>query len=243
MLRFCNFRYLAAVLVAAALLGVSSSAHAAFSLTISNGTNSVTVNDNNTPAGTNSGSTGSPLDLDPASGQIIYSGMIGVFNVNITTGTSNAPGTVSLAQLSINDISTTTAGFTGTKTLTFTLQDTGFNLPTGANLQLESQVSTTQLPTNTNVTYQSFLNGNGGTQLSLNTVGGTRTSDSVSITTTPFSLKSVTTFTMTGTGSAQTVQYTGLTAVTVPAPAGVVLALTAAPFLGVGCWLRRRRKA
>src|SRR5687768_14366164 len=113
-----------ALLVGAAILGMSGSAHAGFSLKISDGTNTVVINDN--AAGTSSGSTGSPIDLGAASGQIIYAGAVGVFDINITTGTSNAPGTPTLAQLTINDITTTTTGFSGTQTLTFTLEDDGF---------------------------------------------------------------------------------------------------------------------
>jgi len=230
MLRLRNFLPLVvALLVGATILGAPTQAHAGFTLNISDGSNSVAVTDNG--AG----------DLDPATGQIIFSGAIGVFNINITVGTSNAPGTPTLAQLTINNTSITTAGFTGNKTLTFSLQDTGFFLPTGTNLNLVSQLSTTQLPANTNVTYQSFLNAQAGTQLSLNTVGGATGVDAVSVTNTPFSLTSVSTFHIAGTGTSETVQFTGLTAVAVPAPAGVVLALTGLPFLGLGCWLRRRK--
>jgi len=230
--RFRNFWPLvAAVLVGAATLGSPTQAHAGFTLSVTDGTNTANITDNGSG------------DLDSAAGSIIFSGALGVFNINITVGTSNAPGTPSLAQLTINNTSITTTGFTGSKTLTFTLEDTGFTAPTGSSLSLLSQVSTTQLPSNTNVTYQSFLNNNGGTQLSLNTVGGTSGSDPVNISSSPFTLKSVTAFALTGTGSSETVQFTGLTAVAVPAPAGVVLALTAAPFLGLGCWLRRRQKA
>jgi len=233
--------FLWAVLAGTALFWAPSPAQASFTLTISDGTNSVTVNDNNSPAGSSSGATGLPLDLDGQSGSIIYSGSVGVFNINITTGTSNAPGTPSLAQLTINNTSITSAGFLGTKTLTFTLADDGFTSPTGNNLLLQSQVSTTQLPANTNVTYQSYVDLTPGTPLSLNTVGGAIGFDSVNVTNTSFTLTSVTTFTLNGTGAMETVQFTGLTALAVPGPAGAVLALVGIPSMGIGCWLRRRK--
>jgi len=229
-----------AAAVAAVTLGAPSRADAGFKLTISDGSNSVQVDDNVVygipPAGFAN-------DLDPAAGQVIFSGVIGVFNINITTGTSNAPGTPTLAQLTINNTSITSAGFTGSKTLTFTLEDTGFTAPTGSGLFLISQLANTQLPSGSTVGYQSFLNGTGGTALSLNTVGGASASNAVSISTTPYTLKTVATVTVTGTGGAQTVQFNGLTAVVVPAPASLLLALSAVPALGLGRLFRRKKAA
>jgi len=240
MLRLRKFLPLVAVLlVGAAVLGSPTQASAAFSLTISDSDgNTKTINDNNVPVGT-------ALDLDPASGQIIFSGALGSFNIQMSIGTSNAPGTPNLAQLTINNTTISSAGFTGDKTVTVTIQDTGFFSPTGNNLNLVSELSTTQLPTGSNVTYQSFLNGNPGTLLNLNGVGGASANNGVSITTTPYTLKSVTSYIVhgTGTGTTLTVQTTGLTAVTVPVPAGLVLVLTGAPLAGFGAWLRRRKKA
>jgi len=60
---------------------------------------------------------------------------------------------------------------------------------------------------------------------------------------TPFSMTDVLTFNFTlGAGSGQaTANVSASTVASVPAPAGVVLALVSAPFLGIGAWLRRRR--
>jgi len=59
---------------------------------------------------------------------------------------------------------------------------------------------------------------------------------------TPFSMTDVLTFTFTlSAGSGQTsANVSASTVASVPAPAGVVLALTALPVLGVGGWIRRR---
>jgi len=238
MVRFRNFLPVVAFLVGVAILGAPAHAQAGFQMTLSDSDgNSVVINDNNSPLG-------SGLDLDAGTGRIVFSGALGAFDIQLDVGTSNAPGTPTLAQLTINNTSISTGGFVGDKTVTVTLQDTGFTSPTGPTT-MESQVSTTQLPANSNVTFQSFLNGNPGTLLSLNTVGGTRVGNDVNISTTPYTLKNVTTFTVhgQGVGTSLTVQTTGLTAVAVPAPPAVVLALTGLPFAGFGVWLRRRRKA
>jgi len=61
--------------------------------------------------------------------------------------------------------------------------------------------------------------------------------------TAPFSLSNEFRFALlTIAGGGQSLQFTGTTSLTaLPAPAGVVLALTALPVLGFGHWLRRRR--
>jgi len=62
---------------------------------------------------------------------------------------------------------------------------------------------------------------------------------------TPFSITDVLEFTFTLTaGSGQaTANVSGSTVASVPAPAGLVLALTGLPALGIGAWLRRRRQS
>jgi len=228
--RFRRLQSLGAVtLIGAAILGAPSRAQATFKLTIADSDgNSVTAIDQ----GAN--------DLDPAhSGRIVYSGGLGVFDIALDTGTSNSPGTPNLAQLTINSTSISSNGFTGDKTLTITLQDDGFTQPqSGA---VTSQISATQLPGGSKVEFQSFLNGNAGTKLTLNGIGGASTQDLLTNGTNPYTLKDVTTITFHGLGLNQglTVQTTGLTAVT-PAPAGLVLALSGVPFLSLA-WLRRRK--
>jgi hypothetical protein len=71
---------------------------------------------------------------------------------------------------------------------------------------------------------------------------------SVNVTTpggTPFSMTDVLTLTFSldaGSGQASA-NVSASTTAAVPAPAGIVLALTGVPFLGIGTWLRRRRQA
>jgi len=121
---------LAAVLLGIAMLGVPTQAQAAFTMTLADSDgNTLLINDNNLPLGSGS-------DISVQLGRIIYDGSLGSFNIQTSTGTSNAPGSSSLAQLTINNLSISTAGFTGDKTVTVTLQDTGFTNPLGPNLDL-----------------------------------------------------------------------------------------------------------
>jgi hypothetical protein len=230
MIRFHKFGPLVALLLGAAFLGLPPPAHAAITLTIAEaGFQPVVV-----------------AYADNGNGVISYAGSVGDFNIQWTFGYSNAPGTGNLAELAINNSSVSTQGFTGDRTLTITLKDDSFYAPANTpGLSLVSQLATTQLPGNSNVTFQSFLDNNPGYLLTLDTIGGVTTSNSVSVTNTPYTLANVTTYTVhgQGTGNQLLVQSTGLTAVTTPAPPGVVLTLAGIPFVGFGCWLRRRQRA
>jgi len=120
-------------------------------------------------------------DLDGNSGSIIFSssvsGAVGDFSANLSFATSNSAGGGLPAQITSNDTSITSAGFTGSRTLILTVLDDGFTAPGLGPATLGSQLSTTQLPANTNVTFQSFLDATAGSVLSLNTVAGTTGSD------------------------------------------------------------------
>jgi hypothetical protein len=218
-----------AILTGIVMFGTATPAQAGFKMTISDGSTTTTVNDN------------SGLDANVNSGQIVFIGSVGVFNINISVGTSNAPGTSDLAQMTINNVSISALGFSGNKTLTITLEDNGFTAPTG-QATMESQLSSTQVPGGSNITFQSFFNNSPGTLLSLNAVGGVQASDHLSISSTPYTLMNVTTYNVQGRGTPLAIQATGITTVHLPAPAGLVLALTGLPMLG-GLALLRRRKA
>jgi len=215
-----------AALAVAVLLGTSYPARAAFSLTLhETGFADQTITDNG--AG----------DLSSATGGVItFAGTYGTFDIQISVGTSNSASGAQPAQLTINNTSITS---TSGGSLTVTLTDTGFTAPGTGNAFLDTQLSTTQLPLGSTVTSHSEVNGTAGGDVALNTVSGGLREDIVAIGTTPYTLSNVTTFNLAGAG---TLQFTGITTATaVPAPAGVVLALTGLPVLGLG-WLRRRRK-
>jgi hypothetical protein len=182
---------------------------------------------------------GSALPGQPA--YINYVGGFGGFAivVEVSTSTSNLPN--SLPTLTINNLElSTTAG--SPQTLQITVQDTGFsNQSVGTGpVSLISQLSTTQVPTGSGVTYQSFLNGNAGNQLSLNSVGGAQDTTLLTSVTNPFTLKSVTTVTVSGMGVIQT---SGITLVQAPEPATMGAAFSMVPVLAAGLWWKRRKQA
>ena len=217
--------------------GAPAQTHA-FSLTMSDGVNpAITVNDNNVPLGTG-------IDFSPVTGVILFQGSLGAFSIQLTVGTSNAPGTVKLAELTIVDLSLSTTGFSGTQTLTFTLEDAGFTLPSGTGLPMVSQLSMTNVPATTSATYQSFLDAQPGTVLNLTGVGGVQAVNTVDTGTPPFTLKSVTSLSLNGTGvgNSMSAQFTGVTAV-IEWPSTASLLVGSVSVLGFGYVLRRRHSS
>lgn len=67
-------------------------------------------------------------DLDPTAGVIAFSGAVGAYNINVTTGLSTpVVGSPSTAVMDLNSVSVTSLGSTAPLTITF--GDTGFSLP------------------------------------------------------------------------------------------------------------------
>jgi hypothetical protein len=231
MIKFVRNFALLGLVAAGALLANPSPAHAVFTLSLTDGTTTKTATD------------GGAGDLDNTlNGQIVFSGVVGNFETNLTTSISNSASGVAPAQITINDATVDTLSPTG-GTLTITTSDTGFTAPTGQAV-LTSQLSNTQIlagtgtaSTNT-ITFQSFLNGAGGPTITETGVSGlVGASSNVFIGATPFELSNVTTINFTTAG---TVQITGITTATTPEPATVAMVITALPVLGLG-YLRRRR--
>ena len=82
-------------------------------LTLSDGVNTVIISD------------GGVGDLNATAGVILYSGLIGVFNINVTTGiTMPAIGTVTLPELDLNSVNVNSTG-SGTLTIAFSETDFG----------------------------------------------------------------------------------------------------------------------
>jgi len=213
-----------AVLVAAVLLGAPSKAHATFEITVAEGAQSVT-----------DVYTGASLPTE----QIIFNQAVGNFNVNVDVAASNSASDTEPALLTINSLAISFASGP-VQTLTITIWDDGFMAPSvGVQSTMTSQLSTTQLPTGALLTFQSFINGTGGTPLSLSNVGGVSTNDTVIIPSSMYTLEEVLTIS-TPPMSDPWIQATGLTSVASPAPPGIVVALTGVPFLALG-WLLRRR--
>jgi hypothetical protein len=98
-------------LVVTAVLGVASPAHAALMLQLSDGTTTVTITDNGSG------------DLSPSTGQLVWSGAVGVFTTNVEVGLSKPiVGSTTIGTLDI----TTTNVATGSGTLTIKLTDTNY---------------------------------------------------------------------------------------------------------------------
>jgi len=228
---------LGAILVGGAFFGAPSQAQATFTmkLTASNGAGTVSQ----TVTGT---------------GLIVFApGAFGDFNsVFVQVATSNSVANMSPAELTIASTNITTTH--ANASLTITLEDDNFHAPVNVHY-LASQLSNTQSPVGVaTITYTSFLNGAAGTTLTqTSTSGNVIVNDPVAVPTTPFDLKSVTTIKIHNpSGSSETVLLNGITDASptpvggplpTPAPAGLVLALSGAPFLAFGFRLRRRTQA
>src|SRR5262249_20167887 len=121
-------KFLPVVAIAAAILGASSQAQAAFKVRISeNGGASYTllVTDNDA---TNHGTLGGPGDIDPTTGSIIASYSDALVSIVLTHGQSKPlfGNTPSNAAMDINISGT----FNLAGSLTIDITDTGFNAPT-----------------------------------------------------------------------------------------------------------------
>jgi len=228
MLRLRTFLSVGAALVTAALLGSPGQARAAFTLHIVSGADNITVTD------------GGAGDVNPLTGAITFAGTAGNFLVSVNTAISNS-GSGNPAVLSqVNGLVSTGAG-----TITITAADTNFSTPLPAAVtNVVSQLSNTQSTiSGQTVVFRSALNGVPGTPITETATSGVVSATDVFFNgANPFTLSNVTTVTVNGAGVS--VNTTGQTSVNaVPAPAGIVLALTALPALGAGGWLRRRSKA
>lgn len=149
---------IAAGIAAAVGLAAATSAHASFILTLSSGTTTVTIPDNQ-PG----------VDQNLAPGSITYYGSIGDFSITSAFGYSNKPGTPNKANLQINSLNIRNSA-SGLRTLTVTLEDTDFTSPGSGPLQLDSALAGTiiQATSGDSVTFQSYAdpdNTQGGTAI------------------------------------------------------------------------------
>lgn len=107
------------------ILGVSSQAQADLTLTLFDGTTTVSVAD------------GSGLDGNNLVGVVTYSGSLGVWELNVTTGISTSTGGAYMDLNSVNGTGVTGLTSNAAGTLTITLTDSLFAVPsTGYELQL-----------------------------------------------------------------------------------------------------------
>ncbi len=242
------------ILAVMALLGTPSTSDAAFRMRIEdNAGNGVVLTDT-----TNSG-------------VLFFSGAIGGFSVNITTGTAQPPLTLNTAAYNVIDINSINVHGAGPGTLRIILERDGFTeAPTGP-LTLNAALGGTSSANNT-VLFQGYANGANniiglGTDQAVGAIGANPTGSipaagSVAVfsgagylssTNTGFSVNASTGFNNTGAATYSlaailTLNFTGAGATsgnyslyTTPEPATIVAALGSLPILGV--WARRRKIA
>jgi hypothetical protein len=222
------------------LLASSPSAEAAFSLKLTSGATNLTVND------------GDANDSALAAGVIQYdNNNFNNFQVSVTIRT-NSPGAVILDQNGnavlagqVRDVTLTTRHIgMGLGTIQFDVVSDGFNLgPAGSGSGMESRFG------------GDLLTGTGSSASFVSTVGATSTpvltltapnpntiatTVPITIPSNPFSITNRMVLNLVSLGTAN---LTGTTTVAVPAPGGLVLALTGLPLLGLSRWIRRRKQS
>jgi hypothetical protein len=191
-------------------------------------------------------------DSNPLTGAITFSGSIGNFVVNVTTGTSKPLiGGPNNAQMDLNSINVTS---TSGGTMTIVLADTSFTSPSGP-ATLTSSVGGTLSTGANSMTFQSWMNNSNLSPLPNTTFvlppGSISPgqlgpfspvafsgSSSTSVTTSGnFSIFSEAVLTM---AASSNTSFDGEASVVSPAPAALLIALTGLPVLGLGWWRARR---
>jgi len=238
---FCRKFYLGAILAGIAMMGLAPPAQAAFEVEviINGGPPTIIIDEG---AG----------DLHPGVPNDIGFFVVGPGVVVVGNGsTTNLPGTNVKALLDLQySISAVNAPNNAGATVQIIASATGFTLPNGSPATLTSQIGGTldpatltaqQFQDNSNRLFvTSVLDGNVHTP----GVQGPFTSSpysSVASTTFPLVVPfSITESLITTVSAGGLVTGDFQSTVTSPAPAGLVLALTGLPCLGIGSWLRRR---
>jgi hypothetical protein len=219
----------AALLVFGVFLGLTSPAHATLELVLSDGLgHKATVQDTS------------------GTGIVSFTGSIGNFNVTVTTATSKPLiGNPYSAQLDLTNFSISSSGG---GTLTVTAFDTNYSvIPGSSNSGLFSVSNQGNLFGNGSVTASSWFDStntgypvpNSAVPLDVSGFGGSQAL--VSLGADNFALVEQIKYTTTG-GGGSFVSIDFDTALTSPAPSGLVLALTCLPPFGLGYWHHHQRR-
>jgi hypothetical protein len=244
MLRLKRLMPLAAALVGAVVLGAPTRARAEFALFLQE-------------AGVNGGQitqVASGADFAGA----MFNGTYGDFKVSFLGGAADNGATLS-DLLSSTTAVTNTSGTT--KTLNLWVSQNNYTLPAGSLLAGESGLGGSGTNGTLGLTgiFQAYADANNNLLAKDTLTGGAAVTDFTNgpqnatptgttfdtgsaiglfTRTGPYSLTSVASITLSAGGTINYADHVNVTSV--PAPAGVVLALTALPCLGFGGWLRRR---
>jgi hypothetical protein len=225
----------ATAITALAVLSTNYTAEAAFKIRLTHveSATSVTITD------------GGVGDANPAAGAVTFIGSVGVFNINVSTGLSKPvlPSSPISALMDLNSVNTSTAA----GTLLIELTDTDFpGMLLGGHLQGDVGGTTqgsAEFSAYVNASNAEFDTVGAAAEVHLGPFSPVAFSGSASDSFGPIGDYSMTIVAKiihgSGINSTSFNFQVGTTAV--PAPAGLLIALTGLPMLGVGAWVRRRK--
>jgi hypothetical protein len=255
-----KFLFSGAVLAGIAMTGLAPPARADFEVMLNYGGATITLDGTTQTVSASGGASTSGAIITYKAGQIKVwnltispNGSSGGFTIDATIAQSNSPGVNNVATIGLSSLDITNqTGVNGNSTLTITTGDTGFTQPTGSNtVGVTSTISATAAGTNSadaTVIFHSYVdttNKQFGTQagtpgITFTVTPGNSNHDNsfafLSGQPIPYSITQVAQITLAN-GDALTDGSSGTT-VTAPAPASMMLALSALPILG-GVYLRR----
>jgi len=224
-----GFTRILAFLLGLTFLLAPPRARAEFTLTLTEGAQSLRLSDGGT-------------------GVISYMGSFGDFGFEALTATSNSPGSADGGMLQNIDISTTNRSLVGgPAVLILALSSDGFTGPgqAGDKLELDSSLATSHIDPGGQGTLVSSLDSvtTGPLKLAAGSkalLGGNAYNAAYGTRGNSYVLGNVLTVTL---GAKATAQFTATTTTTVvtPAPGALALGLTGTALLGVGVYVRRRR--
>jgi len=242
------------VAAAAAILGAPSRADANFAVRFFDGTNTLTVVDGTAA----DGNTIDPSRITVNAGNAGVQAFITASGFDITGSTfsfrnGTGPGGTSVMTDAHTEVERTGAG---SATLTITSGYDGFTLPVGGTLFTNSTITFSATPAGANsFAFANFIDNVPPVQNLASPTGVSGSTGPATLgpppanlstgqttfnrTTSPFQAYNLSTITLT---NGDFVSYTATTNISAaPAPAGLVLALTGIPLLGLGLRFRRRR--
>jgi len=237
--------FIAAAVAVISLIASGSSAQAAFEIALQE-------------AGVNGGAiTMVASGTDFQAFGIAFSGTYGDFDVTSFSGSSDNDGTLSDLLQSTTSVKNANHLNSGTRTLTLYVTQSNYTLPAGTPLRVESGMGGSVNNGTLGLTgiFQAFADknnnpygltdfSNGPQNATANLTSfdtGSHTGLFARIAGNQYSITTVVTFTLSAGGKAGFQSHANVSPT--PAPAGLVLALTGVPFLGLGAWIRRKVKA